>query len=473
MNFRKLRKRKEIRQFEKGFLAADCGEMAPEDINYFQIYQPDIERKDELPCDYVFNETVLLYSHDNIRNFGMMINDYMNIWMMLWLSGLSRYSKDISLLHFDHFIPSKRAKLATSSVGMGMGSGNEHSSLDHMNQFFKIYNSSFRRILRGVDFPADSRVCFKRIILPMKPPLSYQENAFIRLEPSSSTSSEDYSCSPSILSQTGMYAISSLFQRWNLQIRNHFNTLIPSSLPALHGGGFHSSSSSSSFSSSSATAALSDNFVTNDKLTVLLLTRSFQTLPSTSNYYLSRVFANQEEIIQMLKSLFASLITQVDIQMKVIDLTTIPFEEQILLMSQTSLIIGMSGSSIANSLFMPVGTRYCCGVIEIFPSIDSTSAGGSSAGGPGSGGKGFRQLSKRLGHLYHRMDIVVSTATAPTTSAMDGEKTAGVDSKDSHVAKGTTIPLDSLKEATANVINQIVQSTGSCLLPEVLQQPYF
>jgi hypothetical protein len=35
----------------------------------------------------VINETVLLYSHDNIRNLAHTLNDLMNVWLMLWLSG--------------------------------------------------------------------------------------------------------------------------------------------------------------------------------------------------------------------------------------------------------------------------------------------------------------------------------------------------------------------------------------------------
>lgn len=52
-------------------------------------------------CDHVFNETVVMYSHENIRNFGQMVSDYLNIWTMLWLSGTSQESRDMSLFNID------------------------------------------------------------------------------------------------------------------------------------------------------------------------------------------------------------------------------------------------------------------------------------------------------------------------------------------------------------------------------------
>ena len=105
MNFRKVRKRKQdghtTRHWERGFLSADCGDMAVDDIGYLLLYKPDIEGRDDAICNYVFNETVVLYSHENIRNFGQMVSDYMNVWTMLWLAGLSRETKDVTFFNID------------------------------------------------------------------------------------------------------------------------------------------------------------------------------------------------------------------------------------------------------------------------------------------------------------------------------------------------------------------------------------
>lgn len=60
----------------------------------WQLYKPDIEGSMDAICDYVFNETVIAYSHENIRNFGhSMLADMMNVWSSLWLSSNTRNSK--------------------------------------------------------------------------------------------------------------------------------------------------------------------------------------------------------------------------------------------------------------------------------------------------------------------------------------------------------------------------------------------
>jgi hypothetical protein len=107
MNFKKMRKKRNhensfSRSWERGFLSADCGSFGKDDIGYFPLYKPDIEGSDDAICDYVFNETVIMYSHDNIRNFGSMFTDYMNIWVLMWLNGVSQQSKDITLFNIDN-----------------------------------------------------------------------------------------------------------------------------------------------------------------------------------------------------------------------------------------------------------------------------------------------------------------------------------------------------------------------------------
>jgi hypothetical protein len=46
-------------------------------------------------------ETVIAYGHDNVENLGQTMNDYMNIWTMMWLAGVSQYSKQITFLNID------------------------------------------------------------------------------------------------------------------------------------------------------------------------------------------------------------------------------------------------------------------------------------------------------------------------------------------------------------------------------------
>ncbi len=54
-----------------------------------------------LRCDYVVNETVLAYSHDDIHNLGHTMSDLMNVWLMLWLSQHGPHAKSIHFLNID------------------------------------------------------------------------------------------------------------------------------------------------------------------------------------------------------------------------------------------------------------------------------------------------------------------------------------------------------------------------------------
>lgn len=109
-----MRKRKQdgvlTRSWERGFISADCGELGKDDIGYSLLYKPDIEGRESAVCDYVFNETVLMYSHENIRNVGHMVADYLNVWLMLWLSGAGRDAKDVTFLNIDSVGALKKGK---------------------------------------------------------------------------------------------------------------------------------------------------------------------------------------------------------------------------------------------------------------------------------------------------------------------------------------------------------------------------
>ena len=127
-----------------GFLSADCGDFGKDDIGYSLLYKPDIEGREDAVCDYFFNETVVVYSHENIRNYGQMLTDYMNVWTMLWVAGVSADSKDITFLNIDALGQAKKGKYNS----------------DMPNAFFKTYDVSFRRVLRALHFaePSASKV---------------------------------------------------------------------------------------------------------------------------------------------------------------------------------------------------------------------------------------------------------------------------------------------------------------------------
>ena len=84
-------------------------------------------------CDNILNGTIILFSHDNIRNMGHTMNDILNVWLMLWLDYQASYIHNLSLLTIDAL------KLYNSFD-------------DIINQFFTTYQKSFSHIYQGSSF---------------------------------------------------------------------------------------------------------------------------------------------------------------------------------------------------------------------------------------------------------------------------------------------------------------------------------
>ena len=267
MTFKKMRKRKQAgemsRSWERGFLSADCGYMGKDDIGYSLLYKPDVEGGEEAVCDYTFNETVLVYSHENTRNYGQMLTDYMNVWSMLWVVGASADSRDITFLNIDSLGQAKKGKYTG----------------DAPNVFFKNYDVSFRRVLRAIDFaePVPSKVCFKKVIMPPRPVVLYQASSRL---PQADAATASMGLGTGDLPLCAHHtAPSSLFQRMNIQVRNNYGLL-----------------------------ASQINFPTAHTVQVLLLIRSLKD-PSSKvatpppERDLSRLLVNQQELIDSLQQL--------------------------------------------------------------------------------------------------------------------------------------------------------------------------
>lgn len=124
------------------------------------------------------------------------------------------------------------------------------------------------------------------------------------------------------------------------------------------------------------------------------------------------------------------------------DYTTMAFKEQVELMSRSSIVIGMHGAGIANSVYMPIGTRCCCGVIEIFPEAGFKIS------------KGYENMVRRVGHRYERLDVA-STQTITKGSS----------------SRGTSIAPEQLAGIVEQMLGQIMQ-VGSCVAPAVKAAPY-
>jgi hypothetical protein len=335
------------------------------------LYKPDIERiNDEEPvCDYIFNETVLVYSHENIRNFGQMISDYMNVWSMLWIAGISQEMRDITFFNID-------------SIKKGSFFN------DQPNHFFTTYDVSFRRVLKASEFAESSaRLCFKRMLLQPRPVVQFTWDGVL----------EDMKCS--------YLGPSALFQRWNLQVRNNYNILSPALMP------------------------------TNDRVQILLITRSDR--PGVTEHVTSRLFANSDTLENALSNYVSSRNSIFRrVEFVVSDIVKLSFDAQVALMANSSIVVGMHGAGIAGSIHMAVGTKFCCGVIEIFPEGEFRA-------------RGYGNLVRRMGHTYARIDV-----PSMNTSAM-----------------GTMVEPEIVLTVVDQVFQQIMKAP-SCFLPSVIDAPF-
>lgn len=399
MNFRKVRRRKAeggqgvTRSWEKGFLSADCGDMAPEDIGYLGLYKPDIDGRDDAVCDFVFNETVLAYSHENSRSLYAMVNDYMNLWTTLWLSGSARFSKDVTLLNIDGI---KKSKYYA----------------DVPNQFFKVYNASFRRVIKAADLmdPA-AKVCFKRLLLQPRGVLAFTRqdtNAMVHVGNSSSPAApveDQQDCAERALP-------SSLFQRWNLHARSGLGSLpTPYAAPS-------------------------------KVLKVLVIVRSQSSkYHRNADHFLTRIIVNQQEVIAALQAGLRGT-SSAQVVVEAVDQLSLPFDAQLQQIASAGVVIGMHSSAMALAVMgMSLGNGLCCGLLEVFPA------------GPATGKQGYAHLARDMGHQYERFDLLPA----------EGNTTA----------VGSVVPADLLVDTAARIVQRILGGQASCLLPEVAKSPFF
>jgi len=97
------------------------------------------------------------------------------------------------------------------------------------------------------------------------------------------------------------------------------------------------------------------------------------------------------------------------------------------------------GAGVASTMHMSIGTKYCCGVLEIYPHGEFTVA------------RGHGNMARKMGIYYDRID---------TVSGDNG---------------GLTLPrndLVQLQDKITKLVFRMVQQ-ASCVLPEVRNNIYY
>lgn len=425
------------------------------------MYKPDIDGSSDAVCDYTFNETVIAYSHDNVKSFSHMYSDYLNIQSMLWLSGTAAHSQDITLLNIDSF-----------RMQPYFG--------DQPNEYFYHYFKAFRRVLRAVDFGPSAKVCFRNLIMQPKPEVLFTRDGW----------RHDLRCS--------LVGPSTLYQRWNLQMRMNLGLVTVEEL------------------------------VTQDVFRILLVRKASKLgsksgagglkrsadAPSSGGDLIDKTpsalgISNSEELGLVLNDLCDNLsVSFPDVQFEIVeeDLDLLSFPEQVALVARSSVLIGMHGTGIPMSVHMPVGTKYCCGVVEVFPGEkekDGRGRNGSLPLGPATvhtaaespfkSLRGHGNMARRMGLKYSRIDLIGGSKTSMgnrkrSNSSALRAKAKGASRNRSTVTHigartlfdgrsvgnrtthfGTNVCPDAVKETVGAMILSILKAP-SCLLPAVIKK---
>jgi hypothetical protein len=293
------------------------------------------------------------------------MTDFMNVWTMLWLNGMAQYSQDMLFLNID-----------------GLEGDESRLSLfyyDEPNQFFEHYKNNFAGIIKGIDF-GTSKVCFKKLLMQPMPVIHFTYDYW----------HHDNPCS--------LIGPSTLFQRWNLQIRQMYNLLDK------------------------------DALLTNHRWQILLIVRRAE---SVHKFFSSRVFSNDWEIAQILHAL-------PNVKIVVQDLGELSFYEQVKLIHQSSIIIGMHGAGIASTMHMAIGTKYCCGLLEVYPT------------GIFSPMRGHGNMARRMRIHYRRIDVPIEAT----------------------VRNGTIAPVVEILHLVTNLMLKI-ERNASCIMPSTIDNPFF
>jgi protein O-GlcNAc transferase len=240
-------------------------------------------------------------------------------------------------------------------------------------------------VLSANDFAKQGapKVCFKHLLMQPRPVVLFTWDGWWN----------DVECT--------FLGPSAMFQRWNLQIRRNYDLLRREAMP------------------------------TSNTIQVLLLMREARKMTGGGSDQQSRVFYNAQEISWALGNVTGIHFVEAD-------LSKLPFEEQIRLVGSSSVLIGMHGAGIPASMHMAVGTKHCCGVIEIFPEGEFRDI------------HGYGNMARRMGHHYERIAL---------------------NSKDARGGGGTYVDPSVITDQLNTVLEKI-QKQPSCILPQALADPF-
>lgn len=415
-----------MRIFDQKFMISDCKSAgynySADNIsnplgNVHNFYTPYIdESESKETCDVVYNNPTIMTSHDHIINVGHMINDHISVWYMLWLAGLASPSltNAANFLNVDslHGEPEKGYYAVSKN--------------DEINIFFAPYLKNFKRVLKMSDFMVNNKtkkngdgaiICFDKL---------YIFNG----------RSATFAVPKRLLDRCSLRGPSSLMQRFNIHIRKSFGLLrydLP--LPLKRGVQVVEDGRSTAIQDKDE-----ENYAKPYK--VIFINRKIKPRSDGSiKMNLVRIVLNFDEVSSALRTTIHEANERLGstLELVVLDLSDLgSYEDQLLTLAKTSVVIGLHGAGMAHAIHLPVGEDQCCGAIELFPDFSW-----------------FKDVShgnmlREAGVHYESIDMDVAAI------------------KDT----GVVLPIDKLRGKLSLILEKVVNKP-SCILPEVLEDPYF
>ena len=324
------------RLFDKGFISTDCGDTGMLPL-YEQLNQLHSSQLVSSQCDYTLMGNTIIFSHERANNVGHFMQDIMNVWVLLWVTKLARYSIYTSFLNIDAILD-------------GYFSFN-----DEPNQFFNLYYHNFLNVIRGSSY-GNKTLCIKRVIFQPLQPVLFVRDGW----------DADQKCS--------FIGPSSLYQRYNIHMRNSYNLL----------------------------------HVNSNKFKIMFIIRK-ETEDTWGSERTSRILLNELKLIETLKKELDGREFTVTVEFRAVDLSSLSVNEQIVLFHSSNIIIGMHGAGIVfSSMHLPIGVKNCCGVLEIYPNGEFTPI------------RGHGNMIREMGIHYSRLDLTSDESSSDGVTINSG-----------------------------------------------------
>lgn len=396
MDFSKLGSAGPSRSFGTGFYTTYGDRLS-------KLGKPEIPGKLHIPdegrvydesreCDEVETRPTFVISNDDIYNLGHYINDVALVWNMAVLA--NRDTKKSLLINIDGV---RRG---------GPAGGPAHrlmvpSKPDTHGPYLPYYASWFEEVKKGVDYGA-KKVCFREIYFQPFPGVAWFWNDWGQMN----------GCSVQAASPLYQSFNYFLLKRWE-EAYGKDSLLSPVDIP-----GKPKTSAADS-----------------DIIHVIIEVRSINK-NKKNNHSSARFIKNLQDLVAALKGI-------PNIKVTAQDFAKLSFSDQVKLSHSMGIFMSMHGAGTTHIFHSAVGSRNCCGLVELFPdtSIEFHTA------------HGYGNLARNHG-FYHDRLVAKKGATTSSGTTVDVPAIANLVAKQANQIRAKATCLHDVKDTTKPIYDR-------------------